>query len=77
MGTTTGNETEGDGDEDGAGLGDVVEVGLCVGLGDGVASTAIAGAASAITNAEAAVEAKSERLKRDIYLKIDFQGFIK
>lgn len=48
-----------------------------MGLGDGVASTAIAGAASAITNAEEAVEAKSERVKRDIYLKIDFQGFIK
>ncbi|AIC47163.1 hypothetical protein [Rhodoluna lacicola] len=77
MGTSTGNETEGDGDEEGAGVGDEGEVGLWVGLGDGVASTAIAGAASAITNAEAAVVAKSERVIRGIYLKIDFPGFIK
>ena len=48
-----------------------VTLGLSVGLGDGVSSTASAGAARLITNAEATAATVNVREKIDIYLKID------
>lgn len=46
-------------------------VGLAVGLGVGVSSTAIAGAARLIANADAAEATKKDLEKIAIYLKID------
>jgi hypothetical protein len=69
FGRSTGVENEGLGDGLAAGVAEVD--GLSVGLGDGVASTAIAGAANASTSAEETVATVRERLKTDILIKID------
>jgi hypothetical protein len=50
-------------------------VGLCVGAGEGVASTAKEGAASDNAIAVQAAVATSEREINDIYLKIDCTAF--
>lgn len=48
-----------------------VSVGLAVGLGDGVSSTAKDGAARLIANAQAAAATEKDLEKIAIYLKID------
>lgn len=63
----------------GAGVGVAIgvsdDVGLCVGVGEGVASTAKEGAASEKAIAVQAAVATSERERNDIYLKIDRAAF--
>lgn len=59
----------------GVGTGVSLVVGLCVGVGEGVASTANDGAASDKAIAVQAAVARIEREITDIYLKIDCTGF--